>query len=64
MSKAKRTILPSVDMTPATKSMLDDICKKRKDFGAPIFTKRAVIADLVLTAHKKECKFTNRRGEQ
>lgn len=61
MSDKKRVILPSVDMSQATNKMLDNISDNRKNTGALISTKKGVIAELVLAAHKKECKFANKK---
>jgi len=60
MSDKKRKKVPKVDMSEATNTQLDEIVEKRKATGAIVATKKGVVAEGVLSIHKKECKFSNK----
>lgn len=55
----KRDVLPKVDMSRVTNSMLDEVVAKRKKAGAIVATKKGVVAECVQNVHKRECKFSN-----
>ena len=39
-----------------TEVLLNDLVEQRESTGNPINTKVAIVAELILKAHKKECK--------
>ena len=46
----------AVAVTNEINILLDDLCKKRSNEYSLIRTKVSIVADLIIRAHKKECK--------
>lgn len=64
MNDKKRKKVPKVDMSETTNDQLNDIVEKRKAVGAIVATKKGVVAEGVLSIHKRECKFSNKGNKQ